>query len=409
MLSQEELENILMQVSSIQDEKVKILATQALKEEKVHRKAIEAELAVFMKKISENFLDLSEVEKEMALQKIKEKFRTDTDFIEQLNNSLKPYNAGTDVTFSLKTNKMTEILAGAEDIVKKYFNQLTKGESELPQEYNFRTSENEITILGEEAATHFYQKPAFYGNSKSTFFSAAVLSAYLQTTNLTYISEIPALDELNRDGKKWIDQSAIAHVASIPSNLNIHTTSTYLYKDEITPKGLTFIHSGYAFGGQRGETRYSEGKLLGPEDCSSWVAKITNCEDKNLTTKDMMNTYRYGVEEEEHSDLKPWEETPVGKAAVNSYEPVKIRDPQRDIKPGQLWCCRFFKTVNEKKTETGGHTGMVLGVRSNGETVALSYSRDMPEMEGFGLGVYPSNDVAKDSGEGTKVSFFNLR
>lgn len=114
----------------------------------------------------------------------------------------------------------------------------------------------------------------------------ALINIYLVCQGKNLLSEI----DINNDKKYWIDQTPNAHVTPLPDQLKPEdikvndlnfTQCTYFYNDAKTAKGLAFIHSGYTFGGYRNESRYLYqppeflGKLNGPEDCSSFIGKLT--------------------------------------------------------------------------------------------------------------------------------------
>lgn len=87
------------------------------------------------------------------------------------------------------------------------------------------------------------------------------------------------------------------------------------------------------------------------------------------------------------------------------FEPVKIKDPQRDITPGQVYCIRGVDTQSDEYGQdiellrhngTGGHTGIVLDFISDTENsgiVLMSNNRDISiNMDGPGARLVPLND-----------------
>ena len=91
----------------------------------------------------------------------------------------------------------------------------------------------------------------------------------------------------------------------------------------------------------------------GPEDCSSFVAKLLDLNPDNYNT------------------------TTIKDRLAKDEKEIKITTPERDLKPGQII---FYP----------GHIALVFGWTGNGVLV-LEYNRDREEkrMEGFGFRVIP--------------------
>ena len=205
-----------------------------------------------------------------------------------------------------------------------------------------------------------------------------------------------------------IDESATVHLTPVPKGIETiegFDRFTYHYSDERTPQALAFVHSGYAFGGSRGEEHlYPHGKPYVPQDCSSWLASLTGCASP-FTTWTQLVLHR------KHSGQSDPDATSQGvldfEAVCNT---VNVSDPQRDIRPGQIMAYRSFdlsKDPEMKGPGNGGHTGLVLGFHSQGaesRVRVLSYNRSMPNQEGFGV-----QDMAyhTETGSNKRSMFFS--
>lgn len=337
---------------------------------------------------------------------ILERIDADIAYVQELNAVLKSYPAGDDigdVTWSLKTNKMALILEGAKDLIldDAVLTSLLNGT--CPQMLD--CAMHHPVILGDT--------DSIYGSSESTFLSAALIEL-----NLTLLGEQATLSDLSHvtyhgieTNTVWMDYSALAHITPIPELVSLDNLSdgffsdfSFFYSDDVTSQGLVFIHSGYAFGGQRGETRDLPVDYIGPEDCSSWVAKLTQC-DFELSTIDQLFTYRISLPEAAQGIIyADWLDSSKPAAMQSIYSPVYIEDPWLDIQPGQVFAYRDFDSPDHA-TSAGiaGHTGIVLGMSDAGMVQVLCFSRDMPEFEGFGVREYDWQ-----SNEAREVMFFDV-
>lgn len=329
------------------------------------------------------------------------KLQQDLDLINILNTGLQPFPVGTEATWSLKSNKMQLAITGAQSLMQKHFSDIAEGS--LPEGYALSHLNADITMLGDN--------PSIYGNSKGTFLKTAALTLYLSCIQKNTLADVKLSSE---NTGSWIDHTAMAHVTPLPVGLNLKSLDerferfTYSFSDELTPNGFAFVHSGYAFGGHRNEPRYPRGKPLGPEDCSSWVSKISGC-PYPFTTYDQLLQYRLRFNE--RGEMVPnWSSSALAKSMDEICEPLVIRDPQTQIQAGQLYCHRTFAKTDRDLTSTGigGHTGMVLGFNSQGrdsKVVILAYGREMPHIEGFGVQQFPYEPVPPSR----KIMLFSLR
>jgi hypothetical protein len=363
----------------------------------------------FRKKTTEEldhlFAGLKKIEPEEGIevlqQKVSSKLEQDLDLTNYLNSTiLKEYKPGhpeKHVTFPLKFNKMAIAIAGAQELTSTKFAKLLEGD--LGDGYEYHTAVDDVTVLSENTDT-------IYGSSKGTFLKTAALTTLLVSDGKTHLYQANYLPLLG--ASSWVDASAIAHVTPLPESIDLrrciekdYSKYTYIFDDYApSTSGFTFIHSGYAFGGHRDESRYPNGKLFGPEDCSSWVAKL--CASKiQFSTVDQLFHYRNCLirNNEENEGIltdSSWANSGTELEMTRLFDAAKIKDPQRDILPGQLYVHRNF---NEDKIEDiynspgkAGHTGLVLGFNSDGKDskiITMAYGRDMPKVEGFGIQEFP--------------------
>ncbi len=320
-------------------------------------------------------------------------------------------------TYPFRYNQLVPILEGTKAFLESNFTSLFR-DQEIPNGYRFDTLPNEVTRMGPN-------ERVIYGSSKNTFLKTALLETFLATDASR---TTPRLDLMGSTlTGSWIDGTAMAHVAPVPDMLNLEALDprfakfTFSYHDDETPNGLLFPHSGYTFGGDRvinNKTRIRKNKAFAPEDCSSWLEKICGGSHPfTFTTGDQL--YFTRKEMGMHDKVPPeWlqSDTPPKMEATFEMVPHWQQDPQKYVKPGQIYCHRRFNLQNDPKMEAGGvggHTALVLGFKSdreNSQIVTLGYNRDMPAMEGFGVQEFPLFPSAADktlmlfSVKGQKVS-----
>lgn len=304
----------------------------------------------------------------------------------------KEYKPGIDIPWSLATQKMDLITAGAIPLVQQQGLALLKGE--VPKGYSYDPS----TPLYIYYPGTTGDPTAIFGNSKSSFLKCALLRLSLR---LMPTAKLP-------DSLSQLDPNAsMVHVAPAPEELlKKFPTSAYTFSD-----GFGFIHNGYAFGGCRNFKKikgqryeFSGTRTFAPHDCSTWIADLTRA-DHLHTTDEFVYAYRSVLEPGTYLDsMSPYQ------SLTKLYEPVTLKDPQRDITPGQIMVFRRFNLEKDPKmTGTGGyggHTALVLGVipsSSNPFVVTYGYNRDMPELEGPVCQAF-----SLLSEQGKKVMFFNV-
>ena len=410
----------------------KKLVKVAFAQEWAFRNATQKELLKFKKKLRKH-IKKSSLTLEDVKSKLLEKLEKDKALMFALNEQLKNYPASseaandpTKASFALKFNKMLDILNLAIDFTTNNFYpfiESIKTGQELDN-YHIKTAKNDITVMDNAG-------PSIYGTSKGSILKTVLINAELIFSGKTYLSEIkPNENELNTlisflkkcfgTNQFWIDKTSNAQVTPLPKDLDPRsikveksdfTECTYFYNDAKTEKGLAFIHSGYAFGGYRNDPRYPypPGKPFGPEDCSSWIGKITLGIDA-VSTSDLWNRWRYEYPQEGYSVPIAWINTHTAQSLISQFIPIKITDPNKDIVPGLVWAMRAFDTTEDPEMKgigKGGHTVLLVqeGVddNDNKKVIGLGYNRSMPEIEGFGVNAFSSTDEATK-----RIMFFKV-
>lgn len=318
-------------------------------------------------------------------------------YLGNLNDAVSNYGepGKDDLTWSLATTKMTLILNGAREIIlnEEQLTDLLTGQTSNLLDNNI--SLNHIVSLGDTSS--------IFGNSYLTYLNTAILITHLELLgNQSHVQDILIN---NSTQTPWLDQAAIAHVTPIPDSISVDPNFSYLYSDNKTMQGLAFVHSGYAFGGQRDEHRYGDsGKLYGPEDCSSWISKIINA-DVSFSTIDMLYAFRMAQPETERGYIDPdWLQSDYAKI-MNYITPVVIQNPIEDIQPGMIWVNRKFAEDVDHHSSSGksGHTALVLGLEESGDVLTIGYARSMPDYEGFGLKSFPAQST-----HNSEVMYFSV-
>lgn len=397
------------------------IVREALAQEKAFRLRIAAELAALLEKLKKS---ASEQALEKLWQKTLAKLKTDLTLMEILNKELATkvseglakYPVGSSdeprkktARYPLVFNKMAEAIQGALTFLTQD-NCNTLSQAQSPRGYTYTTRPEEITLLQGDPNTIF-------GSSKGTFLKTAALTLYLSSTEKERLCDL----DLTADGpytRNWIDNSALVHSSSLPVGLELQQLDNRFRHFTYSFPGnrFAYIHSGYAFGdGLRGEKAYyRQGKTFAPKDCSSWIEHFCGLHYP-LSTADQLHFYhaQTGV-----SYVPPqWDKTPAYRELEATFEVVPIKDPQKDLRPGQIYCVRHFNRevdpLMEKTSGKAGHTGVVLGFQSQGkdsQVVMLAYSRDMPKMEGFGVQQVPLFPEPKDGGKTlSKVMIFSIK
>ncbi|MBA4117563.1 MAG: hypothetical protein C0514_01525 [Candidatus Puniceispirillum sp.] len=309
----------------------------------------------------------------------------DTSFFEVFGQTMKndPKNEQRRL-IQLSTHKMGVVTQHALDLARQteFFDLLL--EEKLPFGYDLNAPV--CNIFPNE--THIYSN-----GRRGNALKALLLRAWSiqhQQTNLT------GLDNLFGGG--WIDRSTFVHVTPVPTLTEVpgFETSPYYFSDAKTPSGLLTIHNGYAFGGQRWETRYgTQGAAFGPQDCSSFVAKYLGS-PYVFSTRDLLylseDVIGFPDEQLDAAQEAAWLASRSTEEAQSTLENLrktlrphgKIVDPASHLlRPGIVHNERTFNASSIQGL--GGHTGIYLGTVGSGpDTKALTISANR-DLEGSGI------------------------
>jgi hypothetical protein len=411
---------------SAEDQPESVLLEVGLQQEQAFRARTIWELRFVHHQLSnaDYSLDVDELKTRTLL-----KMQNDLEIVEKMNRQLAEgrkqgiYKAGNvfdsyNITFSLGSNKLEPILSGsitesgktstfesAPFIIENYLESLLGGD--LPVGYDLDYVADQPVLLYDASS------PTALGNSKGTCLKAALYTSLLTSRREHTLADLlrPQTPDWQAVGGFDINESATVHLTPLPKGIEAiegFDRFTYHYSDERTPQALAFVHSGYAFGGSRGEEHlYPYGKPYTPQDCSSWLASLTGCASPFTTwTQLVLHRKQMGQPDPDaHSQgVLDFE------AVCNT---VKVSDPQRDIRPGQIMAYRSFDLNKDPEMQgpgNGGHTGLVLGFHSQGaeSTVRiLSYSRNMPNQEGFGVQDIAYHEALAESGSNKRFMFFS--
>lgn len=353
----------------------------------------------------------TEIEFKRVKEATAQTLQRDAELISKLDTALLSYETGVTAEtarYPLKLNKMSIATVGkgikghkgAKGMVEEHFPALYAGDA--PEGYSFDYHPTAVTLFDGNLNT-----TNIFGNSKGTFYKTAALTTYLSTIGKTKLTEISLLPT---ESGPWVERSAMVHHTPIPSTLNLLKLDTRFAQCTYTHNNqFYYVHSGYAFGGGRDGSK----NPWAPEDCSSWIAKITGC-SIGYSTADQLCLYRFKLKTDIVSPT--WYKSPEFNSMQNLYDAVNsvdaVKDPSK-IQAGQtayIYAHRNFDISKDKsKTElgTGGHTGLVLGMCSDAKEsslAVLSYNRDMPGVEGFGVNFFPLFPEP----ENKKVMLFSL-
>ncbi|MBH1989504.1 MAG: hypothetical protein I8H75_01190 [Myxococcaceae bacterium] len=230
-------------------------------------------------------------------------------------------SSDTQAGWSFRTHKLIVILHHAKSFFNRFGSQLTVGE--LP-----------------EFMRNAWEKPRWMDASNlDDLAMKASLVLILKTLNQT-------LD---------VHDSPFYHSTPMP----FEWLSTLHESDFIEQNEFRFVHGGYAFGGQRQDTRFFKngpfGKRWGPQDCSSWISKLIGAQ-RPYSTEDFENYWHI----------------PNLKRLLKPINVFKLSD----ARPGILWLSR---------SPSGGHVNLVVDTDpAQGCLTVLEYARNLPHYEGFG-------------------------
>lgn len=288
------------------------IISQAVDEEAQFRQATQQELSQVSQQLKSSTVDSNWLKTQ-----VEQQINLDIKTLKQVSSKITSHPTA---TWSFKTNKLLLILEHTKSYFKQYASQILSGD--IPSELK-----------------NYWDKPR-----------------WMSLTNIDDLafkaSWVLALRKLNQTINP--EQSAILHSTPMPADLEQSLQNLSFAQD----RELTFIHGGYAFGGQRQDNRYlqygSFGKTFGPQDCSSWMSKLIGAQTAYSTV--------------DFADYKnPKLQRLVTPKTVSSIH---------DLTPGMIWVTR---------NGNAGHLNLVTGVDiSQNRVTVIEYARNLPEYEGFG-------------------------
>jgi hypothetical protein len=359
--------------------KSKNIVLEGIYDARLRQKAIEKEQNRLLEKNKKLFEEKAQdITGEQFADLVKVDIDEDLIAIDQINSTIAAYQDKSKLHFGVKTNKMKEILLGAKHFLGERGDNVVKfAQGQLPSNYDNRVT-SELPSL-DWASTDITNAP-YYGTSKASFVSAALLSTYFSLTN----KKISNLDFIN---------SAITHIAPLPDDFKLNTNFRFSYNSDAI-KGFGYMHSGYTFGGHRfQENLYPQGKFLAPEDCSSWVSKMLG-NSHVVTTADQYCAYRINAKSS-FTPPKDWEKQDMAQYLINGFDNINVEN----IEVGDVYMHRKFKeaTHGESDLGVGGHTTIVLEKPISKELKTIGANRDMPKMEAVGIQTFSlEQDALKD-------------
>jgi hypothetical protein len=358
--------------------KSKNLVLAGIYDARLRQKAIEKEQNKLLEKNKKIFEEKTQdITGEQFADLVKVDIDADLVAIDQINSTISAYQDKSKLHFGVKTHKMKEILLGAKHFLGERGDNVVKfAQGQLPSNYDNEVT-SELPTL-DWASTDITNAP-YYGTSKASFVSAALLSIYFTLTN----------SDIN---KVNIFKSAITHVAPLPTDFDLNMNFRFSYKSD--GKGFGYVHSGYTFGGHRfQESLYPHGKSLAPEDCSSWVSKMIDT-SHIITTADQYCAYRINAKSS-FTPPKDWEKQDMAQYLINGFDNISIDQ----VEVGDIYMHRKFKeaTHGESDLGVGGHTTIVLEKPISKELKTIGANRDMPKMEAVGIQTFSlEQDALKD-------------
>jgi|GEM_PF-3133154 len=271
------------------------------------------------------------------------------------------------ITWSCKTNKLVEILTEAIPFFEQHAELLLHGQ--VPQEFHW-----------------YWEHPRCLGpcetrapghNSRELALKASLLLLMLELDDMPHVVDTSV---------QSLEDSAFVHTTQLPKDVvfeNIQKLS-FFYNGTLSPlEGeLTFVHGGYAFGGQNDDSHFRHlgpfGKQFGPQDCSSWVSKIVGL-SAVMSTVDYAQVYRDYFAQSACQNFD----------AAHRLTPAKVTRFDQ-VRPGMILIVRKYNLSKDpgmnETLGTSGHAQLIIDVDPTTHTMlTLEYSRDLPAIEGFGV------------------------
>jgi len=271
--------------------------------------------------------------------------------------------------YPLKSNKIAyELPAVKQFVLDTDFSKLFL-DGQIPAGYQFQTTPQEIT--------HLHCNPSnIYGDRKGVILKLALFETYFAITGKKF-SDLDL--SCSQKTKKWIDGTAMVHVAPLPQSLDLKTLREsnpafpFLGNDE-----LYYPHSGYVYGGDRYKARPDKSPELLPEDCTSDLEK--QCPNPSTQKSFTLTTGDLTELRKRLMNIASPQSSTTGNNMEDTFEVVRHweQDPTRYAKPGQIY-------------GTSTHAAISLGVKSAGpkSTVALiGCARNYPQGPEGGRGIH---------------------
>lgn len=336
-----------------------LLAIAGLFKSRERQKAIEFqqnELLKTIRKLVEKENNGSDLNSLYIEKKIKKLLEQAKDMHNKMDKNIKVGNN----LIQAKTNKMTLILTRSLNYIEKdgsAIKNILKGK--LP--HNFDNSSDNYTRLPSSLGS--ISKNHFYGTDR-----VDIANVLLLTTCYA----------LNKKAYEKALKTVLTHELCLTDktkelNANLQLDSPFIDKEK---RVMSVINGGYAFGGMRQERKdWHKDPKFGPEDCSSFVAKLHNFPDLYSTEEQIKIHY--------------------GKSQLLSdhMKPVKIND----LQPGDIWVIR--KDIGESNQYgKSGHTGVVVTYDGK-ETELMQASRDIETLSLDGIGFGKKKMLAENVSE----------
>lgn len=316
--------------------------------------------------------------------KVRQRLQETKAFLQRLKERLDPYEVrelGT--TEQIKTHKMVQGIDIALGWTRTDFETLLKGG--VPDGYAYKVPS--YNFFGDKE--HIYASGRGLALKLLLWHALAVLEGYKKVDDCPYIG--------------GTDTSPFVHITPLPDDFAMEglKASPFFFSDTKTPLGLFVFHNGYAFGGQRDETRYPKIRPLGPFDCSSFVAHVIGCEEAFDTSHQTLffqeeegfffkNKLAPAIDQAwKESTLPEWKESEFYAPVHASLTPCPLPD-QTQAASGLISAERAYKNLSTDPeialSGTGGHTGFHVCAFKSENTwyaVTLGFNRDIENASGL--------------------------
>lgn len=381
VLSQGELKSIGLMAENCQNS----IICKGLVEERDFREATRAEVYWLLNHIASSQSTSSRTIAEIKSDVLK-RMQADAAIMSELTrvfSILSPLNQ--EITWSCSTNKMGLIIPEAISVFEKFAEIILQGH--LPPEFK-----------------NYWDLPRCVGTCEGLIEGHNGRELGLKAALLVTLLELRGDLHLTGESVDSMITSAIVHSTPLPVSavLNEISKLSFFYNGTLSPvQGeLSFVHGGYAFGGQYEDSYYSHlghyGKRLGPQDCASWISRMLDF-PLGMSTFDFAMYYRDVLKvlgkQCPDNDFARYD-------AVQKLVPAQVASTQ-DVLPGMILITRQFDVKSDlymnNTLGTSGHAALVVDVDSvTNSMITLEFTRDLPRREGFGvqrISYFPSSNV----------------